>query len=76
MKLKQRKEPVHVQPSEYSTTEEQVIRACPSLFNNGGLEELTGPFSKVASVTPTKASYQVEFYIFGESELLKHLKEE
>jgi hypothetical protein len=35
------KEQVHVQPSEYSRTEKQVIRACSSLFNNGGLEELS-----------------------------------
>lgn len=51
-----------VQPSEYSATAKQVFRACSSLSNNGGLEELTGPFSKVASVTPTKAAYQVELF--------------
>jgi hypothetical protein len=49
-----------VQPSEYSATAKQVIRACSSLFNNGGLEELTAPFSEVASV-PRKALIKLNF---------------
>jgi hypothetical protein len=49
-----------VQPSEYSATAKQVIRACSSLFNNGGLEELTAPFSEVASV-PRKPLIKLNF---------------
>ncbi|KAE8124221.1 hypothetical protein FH972_019126 [Carpinus fangiana] len=46
------KEGASVQPLEYSLTplQEQVIRTCSSLFNDGGEEDLTTPFSTVASV--------------------------
>ena len=52
-----------VQPSEYSLTplQEQVIRTCSSLFNNGGEEDLTAPFSTAASASAVPQKPVIKF---------------
>jgi hypothetical protein len=52
-----------VQPLEYSLTplQEQVIRTCSSLFNNGGEEYLTTPFSTAASASAVPQKQVIKF---------------
>jgi hypothetical protein len=52
-----------VQPLEYSLTplQEQVIRTCSSLFNNGGEEDLIAPFSTAASASAVPQKLVIKF---------------